>query len=113
LNEPRSTTEQAEGNGQAGLPVEPHLPPRVAALRQKLAQKAKREPKFRFYSLYGGVMDKDTLWAAWRKVCSNGGAPGVDGVSIEQILREENGVEELLREIAQELRTRTYRPKPT
>jgi RNA-directed DNA polymerase len=37
------------------------MPPRVAARRQKLAQKAKQEPKFRFYSLYGGVMDPDTL----------------------------------------------------
>ena len=59
------------------------LPPRLAALRQKLAQKAKQEPHFRFYSLYGGVMDQDTLSAAWARVCSKGGAPGVDGVSIE------------------------------
>ncbi len=88
------------------------LPPRVAALRQKLAQKAKQEPKFRFYSLYGGVMDPDTLLAAWCRVCSNGGAPGVDGISIEQIRRKENGVESLLKEIGQELRNRTYRPAP-
>ena len=86
LNVKRSATEQAKGSGPTGQPVEPHLPPKVAALRQKLAQKAKQEPKFRFYSLYGGVMDKDTLLAAWWKVCSNGGAPGVDGLSIEQIV---------------------------
>ena len=88
------------------------MPPRVAALRQKLAQKAKQEPKFRFYSLYGGVMDKDTLLAAWWKVCANAGAPGVDGISIEQIERKENGVEDLLEQIGRELRGKTYRPQP-
>lgn len=88
------------------------LPPRLAALRQKLAQKAKQEPSFRFYSLYGGVMDKDTLKAAWRRVCSNGGAPGIDGISIEQIVRKENGEENLLQEIGGELRAKAYRPQP-
>ena len=88
------------------------LPPRLTALRQKLAQKAKQEPQFRFYSLYGGVMDRDTLQAAWQKVRSNGGAPGVDGISIEQILRKEKGEEILLEEIRQELRSKTYRPQP-
>jgi len=88
------------------------LPPRLAALRQKLAQKAKQQPQFRFYSLYSGVMDKDTLLAAWWKVCSNGGAPGVDGISIEQIVRKENGEQSLLQEIGAELRAKTYRPQP-
>ena len=62
LNDKRPTTEQA---GEEQPFREAILPPRVAALRQKLAQKAKQEPHFRFYSLYGGVMDKDTLFAAW------------------------------------------------
>jgi len=57
-------------------------------------------------------MDKDTLLAAWWKVCSNGGAPGIDGISIEQIVRKEKGEENLLREIREELRTKTYRPQP-
>jgi RNA-directed DNA polymerase len=109
LNDKRPTTEQAAEE----LPFrEAILPPRLAALRQKLAQKAKQEPPFRFYSLYGGVMDKDTLFAAWCKVCSNGGAPGVDGISMEAILQKENGEQNLLREIGEELRARTYRPKP-
>jgi len=58
------------------------------------------------------VMDKDTLRAAWERVCSNGGAPGVDGISIEQLLRKDNGVEALLQEIERELRGKSYRPKP-
>jgi RNA-directed DNA polymerase len=112
LNEQRSTTEQAEGQGQAGRPAESHLPPRVAALRQKLAHKAKLQPKFRFYSLYGGMMDHDTLLAAWGKVRRNGGAPGVDGISIKQIERQGNGVADLLKNIERELRAKTYRPQP-
>lgn len=112
MNEQRTTTGQAEANGQAGRPAEPYLPPKVTALRQKLAQKAKQEPKFRFYSLYGGVMDRDTLLGAWRKVCSKGGAPGVDGISIEAIIQKENGVEELLEQIRRELGAKTYRPQP-
>ncbi len=57
-------------------------------------------------------MDKDTLLAAWWKVCSNGGAPGVDGISIEAIVQKENGVESLLEQIQRELRSKTYRPQP-
>jgi RNA-directed DNA polymerase len=57
-------------------------------------------------------MDKDTLLAAWWKVLRNQGAPGVDGISIEQIVRKANGIEDLLKNIEEELRTKTYRPQP-
>jgi RNA-directed DNA polymerase len=57
-------------------------------------------------------MDKDTLLAAWWKVLSNGGAPGVDRISIEQIVQKENGVANLLQNIEEELRAKTYRPQP-
>jgi RNA-directed DNA polymerase len=53
------------------------LPPKLAALRRKLALKAKREPKFRFYSLYGHIGRDDTLEAAWGRVRANKGGPGV------------------------------------
>ena len=109
MNDQRSTTEQAEEELSFREAI---LPPRLAALRQKLAQKAKQEPKFRFYSLYGGVMDQDTLLAAWQKVRRNGGAPGVDGISLEQIVQKENGVADLLKNIEEELRRKTYRPGP-
>jgi RNA-directed DNA polymerase len=112
LNVKRSITEEVDFDNTEGLPNDWRLPRKLAALRQKLAQKAKQDPKFRFYSLYGGVMDPDTLLAAWRKVLRNNGAPGMDGVSIEQILKKEQGPELLLKEIEEELRARTYRPKP-
>ena len=88
------------------------LPPNLFQLRQKLGQKAKQEPKFRFYTLYGRICERQTLEAAWGRVQANEGAPGVDGMSIEQVEKSEGGVARFLNEIEAELRQKTYRPKP-
>jgi RNA-directed DNA polymerase len=88
------------------------LPPKLRELRAKLSAKAKQEPKFRFYSLYGHLCQPGWLQAAWAQVRANRGAPGVDGVTIEQIERSEESSTAFLAEIEQMLRTRTYRPGP-
>jgi len=88
------------------------LDPKVILMRQKLAQKAKDEPKFRFYSLYGLINRPDVLESAWKLVRENRGAPGVDGISIEDIERQEGGPKKLLAEINAELQNRTYKPRP-
>ena len=88
------------------------LPPKLSSLRQKLYQKAKREPKFRFYVLYDRIYRRDVLKAAWEQVRANKGAPGVDGVTIDQIVHAEGGPDRLVEELHEELRSKRYRPQP-
>ena len=85
------------------------LPPHLRALRQKLSQKAKQQKRFRFYSLYAHLCRPDTLQAAWDAVRCNEGAPGVDGVSIEQIAANPESEAAFLEELQRSLKERTYR----
>jgi RNA-directed DNA polymerase len=87
------------------------LPVKLFTLRQKLYLKAKREPTFRFYAVYDRIYRRDVLWAAWAQVASHAGAPGVDGVTIEQIVNSPGGPELLVETLHQELRTKRYRPE--
>jgi len=94
-------------------PVQPDLlPDKLHQLRWKLHQKAKNEPRFRFYALYGQLYRKDVLEAAWKHVGKRGKAAGIDGQKAEDILNKENGVPEFLQEIQEDLRSKSYRPSP-
>jgi RNA-directed DNA polymerase len=88
------------------------LPPSLQELRQKLGQKAKQQKRFRFYSLYALVSRADTLRAAWAAVRRNEGAPGVDGVSLEQIAATPESEAAFLGEIERSLKDKTYRAQP-
>lgn len=90
------------------------MPPKLSQLRFKLGQKAKREPKFRFYALYGHLLREDVLRTAWAVVSGSRGrrTPGVDGVTVDHIVNAEDGVEVLLLEIREALQAKTYRPDP-
>jgi RNA-directed DNA polymerase len=77
-------------------------------LRRRIYRKAKAEKTWRFWGLYVHVCKIETLRAAYREAKANDGAPGLDGVSFEDI--ESHGVEEFLENIRQELLTRTYKP---
>lgn len=89
---------------------EQKLPASLSQLRQRLGQKAKQEPRFKFYSLYGLIMRRDTLEAAWAAVRENRGAPGIDGISIEMVEQSKVGVEGFLQEIEEALRSHSYKP---
>ena len=82
----------------------------VQKLQTALHDKAKGSPNFRFYALYDKVYRQDVLVFAYDCCKANGGAPGVDGQTFEDI--EEYGVGKWLDELAQELRSRTYQPQP-
>jgi RNA-directed DNA polymerase len=87
------------------------LPEKLTELRQKLGQKAKQEPEFRFYALYDRIYRADVLKAAMVRVRSNDGAPGIDGVTFKQIELQEGGIQGWLERLREELRTKSYRPQ--
>lgn len=84
-------------------------PEGIRKLQIKLYGKAKAEPDFRFYLLYDKIWRTDMLAHAWALVRANGGAAGVDGVTIAQV--EAAGVEAFLSGLRQELCAKTYTPQ--
>lgn len=86
-------------------------PPKVRKLQRTLYRKAKAEPKYRFYSLYGELSRMDILETALNMVVRNGGCAGVDGQEIEDVLGPEGALrQQWLEKLAAEIRTRAYRP---
>ena len=59
------------------------LADKLHQLRWKLNQKAKNEPKFRFYTLYDRIYRMDVLEGAWKHVGKLGQASGIDGQRAE------------------------------
>lgn len=95
-----------------GFTPEVHLPVRVSLLRWKLGRKAKQEPTFRFYNLFGHVRRADVLMAASQRVRANKGGPGVDGVTWATIDAQPGGETVWLEALAEDLRRHRYHPQP-
>jgi RNA-directed DNA polymerase len=73
------------------------IPESVQRLQTALHAKAKEEPRFRFYALYDKIYRMDVLIHAYACCRSNKGAPGVDGVTFEDV--EAYGAERWLGEL--------------
>lgn len=118
MNAQRFTTEEPTDRDAAKTPPDPAavkngvmLPVKVAELRRKLGQKAKQEPRFRFYTLYDRICRPDVLAAAWWLVLKNDGAAGVDGITCQEIINGP-GAGPFCEQLCEELRTKRYRPQP-
>jgi len=83
---------------------------RVRALQRVLYRCAKQDRDRRFHAVYDKVARSDVLWRAWGEVRANRGAPGVDGITIDDVVAR--GVGDFLAELAARLRAGTYRPRP-
>lgn len=82
----------------------------VRDLQQTLYRAAKADPGRRFHALSDKLYRSDVLERAWRRVRASGGASGIDRVTLADI--ERDGVEQLLGDLAAELRAGRYRPLP-
>lgn len=82
---------------------------RVCLLQEKLYCKAKQERDYKFYILYDKLFIPYMLTEAYKSVKSNGGSPGLDKINFRDI--EENGLENFLQELGEDLRKQTYRPQ--
>lgn len=65
--------------------------------------------KRKWHSLIDKVYAPRNLQTAWERVQANAGAPGVDGVTIDQYAAH---APEWLAQLAQDLRAKTYQPRP-
>jgi RNA-directed DNA polymerase len=83
---------------------------KVRVLQRKLYRAAKAAPQRKFGVLYDKIYRQDVLMEAWQRVRRNHGSAGVDGQTIADV--ETYGVEQLLTELAAELRGKRYRPLP-
>lgn len=83
---------------------------KVRDFQNRLYLTAKTSKKRRFHAMYDKIYRKDILEEAWKRVKTNGGAGGIDKVSIDDV--KAYGEEELLCEIAEELKSDLYRCKP-
>lgn len=99
---------EERGDGSQELPT----PNKVRQLQITLYRKAKAEPGYRFWSLYGELLRMDVLKTAWKWVAKNGGAAGVDGQTIEQITATPETERQWLEELREELRSKSYRASP-
>ena len=79
-------------------------------LRRRIYRKAKSNKTHRFWGIFVHITKPETLEEAYRAAKGNGGAPGIDGQTFEDI--ERTGLPEFLASVPEELIIGRYKPKP-
>lgn len=102
--------QRREGAGDGSQEIA--TPEKLRKLQRALYRKAKAQPDYRFWSLYGELTRLDLLEYALQLVERNGGAPGVDGQTIESITATPEKRQQWLEQLQRELQAKTYRPSP-
>lgn len=87
--------------------IEENSKTKLQSFQRKIYQKAKQNPKYKFYCLYDKVFRKDILEESYRRVKKSHGTGGIDKVKFEDLEGKED---EFIEEIQEELKRRTYRP---
>jgi group II intron reverse transcriptase/maturase len=85
-------------------------PVHLQDLRRRIYRKAKSEPTHRFWGLFVHIAKMETLEEAYCNAKRNGGVPGIDDQSFEDI--ETQGRTTFLAAIREDLITDRYKPKP-
>lgn len=85
---------------------------KVRKLQRLLYRQAKRNPKWRAWTLYGDLCSREILEDALKKVIANKGGSGVDGMRVEELRDDKENKELWLKELEADLRNKTYQPQP-
>ena len=85
-------------------------PSNLQDLRRRIYRKAKSDKTHRFWGIFVHVTKVETLEEAYRNAKGNGGAPGIDGQSFEDI--EQAGLTDFLAALREDLVSGRYEPKP-
>jgi len=84
-------------------------PVNLQELRRRIYRKAKSEKEHRFWGIFVHVTKIEVLAEAYRQAKRNGGAPGIDGQTFEDV--DSAGVAAFLQSIRDDLIAGTYKPR--